>query len=196
MYYLRTQLRASGADEDTVQTVGSAYLLRRDAVWMDSENFEKLVSKGRVLQDKNRYEEAVQCYDEAQCLYRGDYLEQDVYDDWCAEERVRLGEIYMEMMTRKAECHAEQNEYDKAVDVCRKGLVKDCCRESLHRSLMKYLVQLGRTDSAIAQFRQCQTVLEREFGVEPMPETKHLHEQILAQQNNQPSASAVIRIAR
>lgn len=196
MYYLRTQLRASGAGEDVVRTVGSAYLLRRDAVWVDAENFEKLVIEGRALQDKGRYDEALRCYDEAQFLHRGDYLEQDVYADWCAEERVRLGEIYMEMMTRKAECHAERNEYVEAAEVCRKGLVQDPCRESFHSSLMRYLVKLGRSDSAIAQFRQCQTVLAREFGVEPMPETRRLHQQILAQQTSRLSASATIRIAR
>lgn len=196
MYYLRTQLRASGADKDIIRTLGSAYLLRRDAVWVDSENFEQLVTEGRALQDKERYEEALRCYDEAQFLYRGDYLEQDVYADWCAEERERLGEIFMEMLSRKAECHAQRSEYVEAAQVCRKGLVHDPCRESFHSSLMRYLVQLGRPDSAIAQFRQCQTVLAREFGVEPMPETRRLHQQILTQQNGTASPRPSIRIAR
>lgn len=196
MYYLRTQLRASGAGEDAIRTVGSAYQLRRDAVWVDAENFEKLVTEGRALQDKERYDEALRCYDEAQFLYRGDYLEQDVYADWCAEERERLGEIYMEMLTRKAECHAQRNEYVEAVQLCRKGLVHDPCRENLHCLLMRYLVQLGRTDSAIAQFRQCRNVLGREFGVEPMPETQRLHREILARQNGEPTTRSTIRIAR
>ena len=196
MYYLRTQLRASGAGEDALQTMGSAYLLRGDAVWVDSENFEKLVTEGRSLQDEGRYDEALRCYDEAQFLYRGDYLEQDVYADWCAEERERLGEIYMEMLTRKAGCHAQRKEYVEAAQLCRKGLVHDPCRENLHCLLMHYLVQLGRTDSAIAQFRQCRNVLRREFGVEPMPETRRLHEEILARQNGESTTRSTIRIAR
>ena len=183
MYYLRTQLRAAGASEDAVRTVGDAYLLRRDAVWVDAENFEKLVAEGRTLQSKGRGDEALRCYDEAQFLYRGDYFEQDVFADWCAEERERLGEIYMEMLSRKAECHAQRGEYAEAVQVCHKGLVHDACRESLHLALMQYLVRLGRPDGAIAQFRRCHAVLAREFGVEPMPETQRLYRQILAQEN-------------
>jgi PAS domain S-box-containing protein len=183
MYYLRTQLRAAGADEDAVRTVGDAYLLRRDAVWVDADNFEKRVAEGLALQSKGRGDEALRCYDEAQFLYRGDYFEQDVFADWCAEERERLGEIYMEMLTRKAECHAERGEYAEAVQVCRKGLVHDPCRESFHRALMQYLARFGRPDGAIAQFRHCQVVLAREFGAEPMPETQRLYRQILAQEN-------------
>ena len=49
--------------------------------------------------------------------------------------------------------------------------------------LMQYLVCLGRADWAIAQFRHCQTVLAREFGVEPRPETQRLYEAILGQEN-------------
>jgi DNA-binding SARP family transcriptional activator len=187
MYYLRCQLRSSGVAEDAVRTAGHAYLLRRDAVWVDAENFEKLVTEGRVLQAKGRGDDALRCYEEAQFLYRGDYLEQDVFADWCAEERERLGEIYMEMLTRKAECHAQRNEYVEAAQVCRKALVHDPCRESFHCSLMQHLVNLGRADWAIAQFRYCQTMLAREFGVEPMPETQRLYQQILAQRNAEAS---------
>lgn len=183
MYYLRTQLRACGAGEDAVRTVGDAYLLRRDAVWVDAENFERLVAEGRTLQGKGRGDEALRCYDEAQFLYRGNYLEQDTFADWCAEERERLGEIYMEMLTRKAECHAQRSEYVEAAQVCRKGLVHDPCRESFHRGLMQYLVRLGRADWAIAQYRHCHAVLAREFGVEPMPETQRLYEEILGGDN-------------
>ncbi len=183
MYYLRTQLRASGVGEDAVQTVGNSYLLRRDVVWVDAEKYEKLVAEGRALQGKGNCDDALRCYDEAQFLYRGDYLEQNVFADWCAEERERLSEIHMEMLTRKAECHAQRDEYVEAAQVCRKALVHDPCRESFHCSLMEYLVHLGRADWAIAQYRNCETVLAREFGVAPMPETQRLCREILSQQN-------------
>ena len=203
MYYLRSQLRESGIDGDTVQTVGGAYLLRRDSVWIDAEAFEKLVAEGRELQSRGQIEEAIRCYDEAQFLYRGNYLEQDVFDDCFAEERERLSELYMELLTRKAECHALRQEYVEAVQVCRKALVQDPCRESFHCSLMKYLVCLQRVDWAIAQFRHCKAVLAREFGVEPMPETQRLYQEILARsegkstnENSPPPAISVSALHR
>jgi DNA-binding SARP family transcriptional activator len=195
MYYLRTQLRAAGIGEDVIRTVGSAYLLRRDAVWVDAEHFEKLAGEGRALQSKGRCDEALRCFDEALYLYRGDYLEQDVYADWCAEERERLGEIRMDMLARKAECHAYRNEYAEALQVCRKGLVQDPCRESLHCSLIHYLIILGKIDSALAQYRQCRNVLEREFGVEPMAETRQLYQQILERYHPESKITANLHLA-
>jgi DNA-binding SARP family transcriptional activator len=183
MYYLRAQLRAAGLGDGAVRTVGDAYQLRRDAVWVDVEQFEKLMAEGRALENSGRGEDALRCYDAAESLYRGDYLEQDAYADWCAEERERLREVHMEMLTHKAECHAQRGQYMDAVQVCRKGLVLDPCRESFHRAAMQYLVLLGRPDWAVAQFRSCQAALAREFSVEPMPETQRIYRQILEQGN-------------
>jgi DNA-binding SARP family transcriptional activator len=179
MYYLRRELRANGMSDDVVKTVGNAYLLRRDAVWVDVDAFERLVTEGRALQEQAQWSDALDRYVDARHLYRGDYLEEETFADWCAEERERLRELYLEMLTRTAECYAELDQYAEAVHICRKALVFDPCRENFHCSLMEYLVKHGRPDLALAQYRHCQQVLAQEFGVEPLPETQHLYQQIL-----------------
>jgi DNA-binding SARP family transcriptional activator len=83
------------------------------------------------------------------------------------------------MLARTAECHAELGQYAEVVQICRKALVFDPCRESFHYLLMKYLVKYGRPDLALAQYRHCQHVLAREFGTGPLPETQRLYQQIL-----------------
>ncbi len=179
MYYLRRELRANGMSDDVVKTVGNAYLLRRDAVWVDVDVFERLVTEGRALQDQAQWSDALDCYVDAQRLYRGEYLEEETFADWCAEERERLHELYLEMLARTAECHAELGQYAEVVQIYRKALVFDPCRESFHCLLMEDLVKDGRPDLALAQYRHCQQVLAREFGVEPLPETQRLYQQIL-----------------
>jgi DNA-binding SARP family transcriptional activator len=44
---------------------------------------------------------------------------------------------------------------------------------------MDHLVHLGRADWAIAEYQKCQKFLDRELGMEPMPETVRLYQQIL-----------------
>ncbi len=179
VYFLRRQLRAAGARQDAVATTGQAYMLRREAVWVDAHAFEALVAEGAALERQHRPDEALRYYEEAQRLYRGDYLEEDLYADWCAEERARLREIYLEMLAGMAESYAERGDYALAAQVCRTALVREPCRESFHRALMEHLVRLGRADWAVAQFHHCQRVLAQELGVEPMPETQRLYRQIL-----------------
>jgi two-component SAPR family response regulator len=177
--YLRRQLRANGISDEVVKTSGKAYLLRRDAVWVDAYAFERLISEGQELQQQGQWNEALCRYDEARHLYRGDYLEEETFSDWCAEERERLREVYLEMLARTAECHAELGQYAEAVHICRKALVFDPCRESFHCLLMENLLNEGHLKMALAQFRHCQRVLAKEFGAEPMPATQCLYQQIL-----------------
>ena len=146
---------------------------------MDAEAFQRLVAEGSALQREQRWDEALNLYEEAQHLYRGDYMEEDIYVDWCAAERERLREIYLEALAGMVDCHAERGHYAEAVQVCRTALVRDPCRESFHRALMEHLVQLGRADWALAQYHSCRRILARELGVEPMLETQRLHRQIL-----------------
>ncbi len=179
MYYLRRELRSNGMSNEVIKTVGDSYLLRRDAVWVDVDVFERLVTEGRALQDRAQWSDALDRYDEAQRLYRGDYLEEETFSDWCAEERARLHEIYLELLARTAECQAELGHYAEVVQIYRKALVFDPCRESFHYLLMENLVTYGRPDLALAQYRHCQQVLAREFGTEPLPETRRMYQEIL-----------------
>jgi len=184
VYFLRRQLRAAGAHEDTLQTVGKAYLLRRDKVWVDSQAFERLIAEGSTLQSQQRWDGALHCYEEAQRLCRGHYIEEDMYSDWCAAERERLHELYLEMLARTSDCHAECGHYAEAAQVCRTALVRDPCRESFHYALMQHLIRLGRSSRAVAQFHQCECVLAQELGVEPMRETRRLYQQIVDEETN------------
>ncbi len=179
VHFLRQQLRAAGIDENIVETVDKTYALRREAVWVDSVVFDRCVVEGAALQRQQRWDKALQCYEEAQHLYRGDYMEEDIYADWCAAEREQLHEIYLEMLAGMADCHAANGHYAEAVQVCRTALVRDPFRESFHLALMKHLVQLGRADWAMDQYHRCCSILADGLGVEPMHETLRLYHQIL-----------------
>jgi DNA-binding SARP family transcriptional activator len=188
VYFLRRQLRAADLHEDILETVGKAYLLRQDKVWVSSQAFEKLFAEGSRLQGQKRWDKALRCYDEAQRLHRGEYMEEDIYADWCAAERERLHEVYLEILAGMSDCHAERGHHAEAAQVCRTALVRDPCRESFHYMLMKHLVRLGRAEQALAQFHRCERILACELGVEPMPETCHLYQQIVGEHSKARSA--------
>ncbi len=179
VYFLRKQLRAAGLRDEVVQTVGRSYLLRPDAIWIDAEAFEKLVSEAVVLERRGHAEDALQRYEDARALYRGDYLEDEFYTDWCAQERQRLRERYLDMLAGLADCYTACGRPAEAAQVCRAALCADPCRESFLRALLENLVHLGRTDWAEAEFRHWQRVLAEEFAMELMPETARLHRRLV-----------------
>ena len=177
--FLRKQLRAGGLTEEVVETTDKSYLLRRDAVWVDADAFEKLAFEGGELEKKGEITEALMRFENAKSLYRGDFMEGDPYEDWWAEERERLCEIYLEMMGGLARCHAEQGNLVDAAQVCRTVLFREPCRESFLQNLIRYLARLGRYDLMEAQFQKWQHVIVKDFGLEPTPETLRLYQELL-----------------
>ena len=188
VYYLRRQLRSAGIGERVVDTAGKSYTLRRDAVWVDAGAFEELITEGLNLERHGRPEQALRRYNAAQHLYRGDYLEEEPYADWCAEERERLREKHLELLASMAECHAALGHYAEAAQVCRTALFCDPCRESFLCALLEYFVRLGRVDWAEAQFRYWRKVLKDELDTEPMPETLRLYHRLVKNEAGAPNA--------
>ncbi len=56
----------------------------------DVDEFDKHYEQGRRLEKEGRTQEAAAEYDGALELYRGDYLIEDLYEDWTMVERERL----------------------------------------------------------------------------------------------------------
>jgi DNA-binding SARP family transcriptional activator len=177
--FLRAKLRDGGAMEETIETVGQSYLLRRDAVSVDSDVFDSLVAAGWGLLKKGDRREARVRFEEAESLYRGEYLEDEPYADWCAEERERLREINLELLAGMVRCYAEDGLYMEASQVCRKALVHDPCRENFLRALLENLVNLGRPDEAEAQFTSWLRRLDEEYHLQPTHETLRVHRRLL-----------------
>jgi len=61
--------------------------------WLDAEEFECLVSRGRDLGGEERFQTLCKAVD----LYRGDFL-YGFYDDWVLKEQARLERLYLEAL--------------------------------------------------------------------------------------------------
>ncbi len=179
VYSLRQGFRRAGVKIDVINTADETYRLCHEAVWVDAEAFEARVREGSNLIHRQKTDEALHCYREAEDLYRGDYLEEDLFSDWPDGERERLLEIYLGAMEEMASLHAGQGNYAEAVRICRKAVEREPCREAIRRALMLYLWHQGRRDEALVQYRACAQVLAEELDVEPMAETQRLYGRIL-----------------
>ena len=177
--FLRAKLRDGGAVADTIETVGQSYLLRRDAVWVDSDTFASLVSAGWSLLNEGALGQAQARFEEAESLYRGDYLEDEPYAEWCAEERARLREIHLELLAGMAKCYSEEGLFMEATRVCRAALANDPCRESFLRALLENLVNLGRPDWAEAHYATWCRSLDEEYGFQPTHETVQVYQRLI-----------------
>jgi LuxR family maltose regulon positive regulatory protein len=112
-------------------------------------------------------------------LYRGDYLIEDLYEDWTMVERERLSNAYMDMLGRLAVHYMETGQYQESIRGCYRVLEKDRCHEDSYRLLMRCYACLGLRGRAMHQYRMCKQVLGQEYGTSPSPETRTLYASLL-----------------
>jgi DNA-binding SARP family transcriptional activator len=154
------------------------------AVATDVEEFDERYERGRCLERVGEAEEASVFYEEAVALYKGEYLLEDLYEDWTMVERERLSNAYVEMLDRLALHYLESGRLRDSVRCCYRALEKDRSHEDSHRLLMRCYAELGQRGRALRQYRLCERVLGQEYGTSPSPETRALYRDLLADESD------------
>ena len=148
------------------------------SVFTDADAFMELWRKGRAVEQSEGLEAALLYYNEASGLYRGDFLENHLLEEWCESERDNLKETYLFILNRLSDYFYQQHSYMASVNVCRKILAKDPCLEETHQRLMVCYKQLGMRDKAIRQYYACEETLKRELSVPPSDYTRGIFQEL------------------
>ena len=149
----------------------------------DVEEFDERYERSLRLEGSGRAREAAAEYERAAELYRGDYLVEDLYEDWTMVERERLSNAYVDMLGRLAEHHMGAERPQEGIRACYRVLEKDRCHEVSHRRLMRCYAQLGLRGRALRQYRLCEETLVQEYGMFPSPETNALYERLVGDES-------------
>jgi DNA-binding SARP family transcriptional activator len=175
---LRRVLRTA-KDVPVIVHSGGTYRLHPDVrLWLDVEEFDRLVDRGRLHEDVGETEQATAAYEFATCLYRGEFLPDDPYDDWAALIRERLRLAYLDTLGRLSNLHFNAGRYAASANLCQRIIEQDPCWEDAYRRLMRCYSRQGQPHLALIQYRACVRTLESELGVEPDLATVTLHNQI------------------
>jgi DNA-binding SARP family transcriptional activator len=148
------------------------------ALWLDVEQFQTHWQRGRICERNRNMHEAARELTQALDLYRGDFMEEDLYDDWPSLERENLRETYLQVLDRLSEHYLQDGKPTLAAEMCERILEKDNCREDVHRRLMLSYALLGHRDRALRHFRKCCDILRSELDVAPTAATTRLVEEI------------------
>ena len=181
VYALRKLLNGGTPSSDRIVVLkeGCYSLCPGVRVTSDVEEFDARHERGRHLERVGSNGEAVAEYEGAIELYRGDYLAEDLYEDWTMIERERLTNAYVDVLDRLADHYAQTGRAREAIRACHRILENDPCHEHSHRRLMECYVRLGLRGRALHQYRLCRRILEHTCEMEPSPETETLYGRLL-----------------
>lgn len=176
VYSLRQSLRRIRPNYAHIQFENNNYFLNPEMyIWCDFQEFEDKVETGKRLKDQGQLAETSFEFGIAESIYQGDFLEEDLYDEWPRSMRSYLRETYLEISEWLIEYHLSRSEYTAASALCRKVLNRDNCREHVHRLLIQcYLVQ-GQRHLALRQYHICRQALKEELDLDPAEATLALY---------------------
>ena len=164
-----------------IQKSGDGYRFSPEADYqLDSEVFTTLL---RQAQSSPKLGDRIPLWEQAIQLYRGDYLAEELYAEWLFAARYQWQQNYLQLLTSLSETHISFGQFEQAESYCRQYLKYDDLSETVSRMLMFCLSQQGKRSAALAHYKLLTDKLATELGVEPLPDTHTLAQQIKAGQD-------------
>jgi DNA-binding SARP family transcriptional activator len=146
---------------------------------LDADRFTRLVAMGRQALADGAPSRAVDLLTEALGLWRGQALA-DVFPTQLIEaEARRLEESRVEALELRAEASLACGRYAEVIPELRRLLADQPMREKLWALLMRALYGAGRQAEALEMYEEARRRIADELGVDPGPELRQLHQQIL-----------------
>lgn len=163
-----------------VASCGSYQLNPSANIWIDVEAFEERQARGRALEARGAWREVQTEYQRAENLYVGDYLEEDLYEEWTIIRREELRDMYLALLWKLGNLTYQQKAYEEAIRYCHKIVLADPCREDAYQMLMRSHVALNQFSRAGAWYAVCRQMLKREVDAKPSDETIRLFESLFS----------------
>jgi predicted ATPase/DNA-binding SARP family transcriptional activator len=160
---------------------GDGYLLRLDPGCLDIHEFTALAERARGTARAGDMGGASGLFREALALWRGPALEDAA--PWCprlAGEAARLEEARAAVIEEQVECDLALGRPGEAVTEIALLAEAFPLRERLAGQLMVALWRCGRRGDALTVYDRTRRVLTTELGLDPGPELRRLHAQLLA----------------
>jgi len=117
-------------------------------------------------------------FDQVLALYKGDYLPEDLYEDWSQRKRDRLRRIHSWLLENAAELALANRQSMRAVEYYQALLEHNSADEQTHRQLMLTYARMGRRSEALNQYLLLRKALREELRANPLPETNELFRHI------------------
>jgi WD40 repeat protein/DNA-binding SARP family transcriptional activator len=147
--------------------------------WLDVEMFRRGLTSGQVDADSTALQATV-------ALYQGEFLEgfyvrdAPLFEMWALQQREQLHVLVVDALSRLVSAYTQHDDHAAALAANRRLLLLEPWSEPVHRQQMLLLARTGDRAAALAQYESCRRILASEFGIEPLPETLALYEQIRA----------------
>eukprot|EP01030_Chromulinospumella_sphaerica_P016849 gene16849-16663_t len=184
LYHLR---RILGASAPQLLTGRDSVRLQQHADWwLDVREFLATDSLPATAVTEHAPQQLARL-EAATALYRGEFLANLELDDaaefanWRDGWRASLHQHMLRLLDSLRDRLERQGASEQALQHARHYLALEPWNETAHRTVMRLLAACGRPAEALAQYANCQRLLQQELGSSPAEATRQLAEAIHAE---------------
>jgi predicted ATPase/DNA-binding SARP family transcriptional activator len=184
VFHLREVLepdRVHGTTAQVLVTESGGYRLVARKGQVDTARFEELVGDGRQSLLDADYGGAYAWLTEALALWRGPVLSDLADLEFVAPLSSRLEQVRLDATEARLEAMLGLGRHAEVATEAGDLIAQHPLREQLHALRMLALFRCGRQAEALTGFTDLRQLLVEELGIEPSPQLRALHAQILAQ---------------
>lgn len=146
---------------------------------LDAHQFAAMAVRAGVAAGRGDYGAVLPIARAAERLYRDDFHADDDDSEWAVDERARLQQLRWTLACDAAEAALSEHYDREALAFASLAVQLDPMFEHGHRLLMRAHASMGEVAAALRAFESYRRRLAEELGVDPSPETRALHLQLL-----------------
>jgi len=165
-------------DHDTLMLVPGSLKIDADVFESSTKQVQIKMRNRSGKETENQNRALLDEFDPVLALYHGDYLPEDLYEDWTQRRRDRLRRIHSWLLENAAELALAIGEGLHASEYLLELLERNSADEQTHRQLMLVYARMGRRSDALNQYLLLRKALREELRTSPLPETNELFRRI------------------
>jgi len=187
VYRIRMLIDCKGVNKDGESIINysqGCYSFNNECnYWTDVDEFEDIYKKAKVAQENDDFLNAIELYQRALMLYKGDYLSEDSYNEWVMPIRNYYHRIYMDIIFKLTKILKHYGNTEDILKICEEALMIQPLEESLHAIYIEALIDVGDMKRARKQYEYVTSMLYEEMGVKPSTALRNLYSQIKSNDN-------------
>ena len=165
-------------DRDTLMLLPNTIRIDADAFEAASRQLQARMRNRTGKETEDEYDALLDAFDAALALYQGDYLPEDLYDDWAQRRRDRLRRVHSWLLENAAELAIASGKGQRAIEYLLDLLEHNPADEQTHRQLMLVYARIGRRSEALNQYILLRKALKEDLRAAPLPESNDLFKRI------------------
>ena len=152
--------------------------------WTDVDEFEDFYNKGKTAEESRKFLNAIEFYQMALRLYKGDYLSDDPYNEWVTPLRNYYHRMYIDIICKLTKLLRNDGKIKDVLKVCEEALMIQQFEESLYVIYIEALIETGNMKQAQNQYKYITSMLYSDMGVKPSTDLRNLYHRIKCNDDN------------